>query len=43
MKINKMICLDLEIVKELQKVPNASKLINELLKKHFWKIPNEKI
>jgi len=35
MKVNKQITLDLEIYQTLNKEPNASGLINELLTKHF--------
>ena len=35
MKVNKTISLDLEIMKELEEIPNASRLINKLLTEHF--------
>jgi len=37
MKSQKILSLDLEIVEELKNIPNASKLINEMLKDYFNK------
>jgi len=35
MKANKTICLDIEILKKLEEIPNTSSLINEMLIEHF--------
>ena len=36
MKVNKTITLDADVFKKLDKIKNASELINELLKKHLF-------
>ena len=42
MKVNKTISLDLEIMKELEEIPNASRLINNLLINYFDRKDNPK-
>jgi len=43
MKVNKTICLDVELVNRLVDEDNMSQLICDLLKEHYAYIPKEKL
>jgi hypothetical protein len=40
MKVNKMICLDLDVAKELEKEKNASALVNSYLR-HYYNLEKQ--